>query len=142
VEIDKLLVKEPIARWVPSLIIPTLNDLYRCAQSRIPMGATGFRVASGFWVLGRLVDGMNLESLVGEVNHHKVLIQVAVHKNLATLCIDNNSFDIGNKAQGPFTASTRPPSFRPAIFSRSVPDIRSPQSKLAAIIHEPEAAPG
>jgi len=33
-------------------------------------------------VLGRLVDGMNLESVVGEVNHHVVLIQVAVHKNL------------------------------------------------------------
>jgi len=53
-------------------------------------------------VLGRLVDGMNLESLVGEVNHHQVLIQVAVHKNLATLCINNNSLDIGNKAQRPF----------------------------------------
>ncbi len=94
-------VSSTVGRHSGGELIPTLNDLYRCAQSRIPMGATGFRVASGVWVLGRFVDGMNLKSLVGEVNHHKVLIQVAVHKNLATLCIDNNSFDIGNKAQGP-----------------------------------------
>lgn len=57
------------------------------------------RPACGCWAGSW--TGLGLEPLVGKVNHHEVLVGVAVHEDFAALGIDDNTLDAGDEAQGP-----------------------------------------
>ena len=51
------------------------------------------------------MDGMGFESLVGQVDHHEMLLGIAAHNNFAALGIDDDTLHICNQAQGPLESS-------------------------------------
>ncbi len=50
---------------------------------------------------GSLVNRTGLEALIGEVDHNKVLVNIAAHKHLALNEVNGNPLNVGNETKGP-----------------------------------------
>jgi len=71
-------------------------------------------------MLGSLANRMDLEPFIGEVDHNKVLVNVAAHEHLALHGINGNPLNVGKRPRDRLRALARASSCRPATFNLSV----------------------